>query len=192
MYIDEFDLTKKEKELLKEMEKKKNSDGFYELSFFDFSDWKKDIECELEAAEDEETLSILNSLYEEYGEKEIKTELQELSIISVVNRAISGNMTDEWFRGVVHFMDTRFFVADLEEYPQAKDLKILYLYRVFTNYFSPREIYPSEQIRSFIKEKYLKYAEKKSEYILELLGEDDEMLPDNIDDILLKEIKESF
>lgn len=89
-------------------------------------------------------------------------------------------------------MDTRFFVADLEEYPQAKDLKILYLYRVFTNYFSPRGIYPSEQIRNFIKEEYLKYAEKKSEYLLELLEEDDEMLPDNIGDILLEEIKESF
>ena len=57
----------KEIELLKETKTEKNSDGYYELLFSDFSDFKE-LEKEL-SSEDEETFQILKSLYEEYGEE---------------------------------------------------------------------------------------------------------------------------
>ena len=67
MYMDQEHLKEKENELLKEMKTEKNSDGYYELLFSNFSDWKE-LEREL-STEDEKTFKILKSLYEEYSEE---------------------------------------------------------------------------------------------------------------------------
>ena len=70
MYMDQEHLKEKENELLKEMKTEKNSDGYYELLFSNFSDWKE-LEREL-STEDEKTFKILKSLYEEYSKEELK------------------------------------------------------------------------------------------------------------------------
>lgn len=163
MYMDQEHLKEKENELLKEMKTEKNSDGYYELLFSNFSDWKE-LEREL-STEDEKTFKILKSLYEEYSEEELKKELRNIAEISVINRAIAGNMTEEWFDAavfVVENKDLKDFTDELKKIRRAKDLKILYLYKIFMGKFSQKErFYPSFKTIEFLRDEYLKYSEKK-------------------------------
>ena len=192
MYMDQEHL--KENELLKEMKTEKNSDGYYELLFSNFSDWKE-LEREL-STEDEKTFKILKSLYKEYGEEELKKVLRKLAENSVVNRAIAGNMTAEWFDAavfVVENKDLKDFTDEIEKNPQAKDLKILYLYKIFMGKFSQKErFYPSCKTIEFLRDEYLKYSEKESEYIMNLIELNYDILPDYVDEEILKGIMESF
>lgn len=191
MYMDQEHLKEKENELLKEMKTEKNSDGFYELMFSNFHDWKE-LEREL-ATEDEETFQILKSLYEEYGEEELKKVLRNLAEISVINRAIAGNMTEEWFDAAVFVIENKDFKDEIEKNPRAKDLKILYLYKIFMGKFSQKErFYPSFKTIEFLRDEYLKYSEKKSEYIMNLIELNYDTLPDYVDEEILKGIMESF
>ncbi len=191
MYMDQEHLKEKENELLKEMNTEKNSDGFYELMFSNFCDWKE-LEREL-ATEDEETFQILKSLYEEYGEEELKKVLRNLAEISVINRAIAGNMTEEWFDAAVFVIENKDFKDEIEKNPRAKDLKILYLYKIFMGKFSQKErFYPSFKTIEFLRDEYLKYSEKKSEYIMNLIELNYDILPDYVDEKILKGIIESF
>ncbi len=191
MYMDQEHLKEKENELLKEMNTEKNSDGFYELMFLNFCDWKE-LEREL-ATEDEETFQILKSLYEEYGEEELKKVLRNLAEISVINRAIAGNMTEEWFDAAVFVIENKDFKDEIEKNPRAKDLKILYLYKIFMGKFSQKErFYPSFKTIEFLRDEYLKYSEKKSEYIMNLIELNYDILPDYVDEKILKGIIESF
>lgn len=191
MYMDQEHLKEKENELLKEMKTEKNSDGFYELMFSNFHDWKE-LEREL-ATEDEETFQILKSLYEEYGEEELKKVLRNLAEISVINRAIAGNMTEEWFDAAVFVIENKDFKDEIEKNPRAKDLKILYLYKIFMGKFSQKErFYPSFKTIEFLRDEYLKYSEKKSEYIMNLIELNYDILPDYVDEEILKGIMESF
>lgn len=191
MYMDREHLKEKENELLKEMKTEKNSDGYYELLFSNFSDWKE-LEREL-ATEDEETFQILKSLYEEYGEEELKKVLRNLAEISVINRAIAGNMTEEWFDAAVFVIENKDFKDEIEKNPRAKDLKILYLYKIFMGKFSQKErFYPSFKTIEFLRDEYLKYSEKKSEYIMNLIELNYDTLPDYVDEEILKGIMESF
>lgn len=191
MYMDQEHLKEKENELLKEMKTEKNSDGYYELLFSNFSDWKE-LEREL-ATEDEETFQILKSLYEEYGEEELKKVLRNLAEISVINRAIAGNMTEEWFDAAVFVIENKDFKDEIEKNPRAKDLKILYLYKIFMGKFSQKErFYPSFKTIEFLRDEYLKYSEKKSEYIMNLIELNYDTLPDYVDEEILKGIMESF
>lgn len=191
MYMDQEHLKEKENELLKEMKTEKNSDGFYELMFSNFYDWKE-LEREL-ATEDEETFQILKSLYEEYGEEELKKVLRNLAEISVINRAIAGNMTEEWFDAAVFVIENKDFKDEIEKNPRAKDLKILYLYKIFMGKFSQKErFYPSFKTIEFLRDEYLKYSEKKSEYIMNLIELNYDTLPDYVDEEILKGIMESF
>ena len=191
MYMDQEHLKEKENELLKEMKTEKNSDGFYELMFSNFYDWKE-LEREL-ATEDEETFQILKSLYEEYGEEELKKVLRNLAEISVINRAIAGNMTEEWFDAAVFVIENKDFKDEIEKNPRAKDLKILYLYKIFMGKFSQKErFYPSFKTIEFLRDEYLKYSEKKSEYIMNLIELNYDILPDYVDEKILKGIIESF
>ena len=191
MYMDQEHLKEKENELLKEMNTEKNSDGFYELMFLNFCDWKE-LEREL-ATEDEETFQILKSLYEEYGEEELKKVLRNLAEISVINRAIAGNMTEEWFDAAVFVIENKDFKDEIEKNPRAKDLKNLYLYKIFMGKFSQKErFYPSFKTIEFLRDEYLKYSEKKSEYIMNLIELNYDILPDYVDEKILKGIIESF
>lgn len=194
MYMDQEHLKEKENELLKEMKTEKNSDGYYELLFSNFSDWKE-LEREL-STEDEKTFKILKSLYEEYSEEELKKELRNIAEISVINRAIAGNMTEEWFDAavfVVENKDLKDFTDEIEKNPRAKDLKILYLYKIFMGKFSQKErFYPSFKTIEFLRDEYLKYSEKKSEYIVNLIELNYDILPDYVDEKILKGIIESF
>ena len=179
MYMDQEHLKEKENELLKEMKTEKNSDGFYELMFSNFHDWKE-LEREL-ATEDEETFQILKSLYEEYGEEELKKVLRNLAEISVINRAIAGNMTEEWFDAAVFVIENKDFKDEIEKNPRAKDLKILYLYKIFMGKFSQKErFYPSFKTIEFLRDEYLKYSEKKSEYIMNLIELNYDILPEYV------------
>ena len=191
MYMDQEHLKEKENELLKEMKTEKNSDGYYELLFSNFSDWKE-LEREL-STEDEKTFKILKSLYEEYSEEELKKELRNISEISVINRAIAGNMTEEWFDAAVFVVENKDFKEEIEKNPQAKDIKILYLYKIFMGKFSQKErFYPSFKTIEFLRDEYLKYSEKKSEYIMNLIELNYDTLPDYVDEEILKGIMESF
>ena len=192
MYMDQEHLKEKENELLKEMKTEKNSDGYYELLFSNFSDWKE-LEREL-STEDEKTFQILKSLDEEYGEEKLKNVLRNLAEISVINRAIAGNMTEEWFGGAVFVVEKKEFKDEIERNPQAKDLKILYLYKIFLfiGKFSQKDDYPSYKTRKFLRAEYLKYSEKESEYIMNLVESSYEILPDYVNEEILKEIMESF
>ena len=184
-------LKEKEIELLKEMKTEKNSDGYYELLFSNFSDWKE-LEREL-STEDEKTFQILKSLYEEYSEEELKKVLRNLAEISVINRAIAGNMTAEWFDAAVFVVENKDFKDEIEKNPQAKDLKILYLYKIFMGKFCQKErFYPSCKTIEFLSSEYLKYSEKKSEYIMNLIELNYDILPDCVDKEILKGIMESF
>lgn len=183
-------LNEKENELLKEMKTEKNRDGYYELLFSYFSDWK---ELERELAEDEKTFQILKSLYEEYGEEELKNVLRNLAEISIINRAIAGNMTEEWFDSAVFVVENKDFKDEIEKNPQATDLKILYLYKIFMGKFSQKEsFYPSCKTIEFLTSEYLKYSEKESEYIMNLIELNYDILPDCVDEEILKGIRESF
>lgn len=191
MYMDQEHLKEKENELLKEMKTEKNSDGYYELLFSNFSDWKE-LEREL-STEDEKTFKILKSLYEEYSEEELKKELRNIAEISVINRAIAGNMTEEWFDAAVFVVENKDFKEEIEKNPQAKDIKILYLYKIFMGKFSQKErFYPSFKTIEFLRDEYLKYSEKKSEYIMNLIELNYDTLPDYVDEEILKGIMESF
>lgn len=191
MYMDQEHLKEKENELLKEMKTEKNSDGFYELMFSNFYDWKE-LEREL-STEDEKTFQVLKSLYEEYGEEELKKVLRKLAENSVVNRAIAGNMTEEWFDAAVFVVENKDFKDEIEKNPQAKDLKILYLYKIFMGKFSQKEsFYPSFKTIEFLRDEYLKYSEKESEYIMNLIELNYDILPDYVDEKILKGIIESF
>lgn len=191
MYMDQEHLKEKENELLKEMKTEKNSDGYYELLFSNFSDWKE-LEREL-STEDEKTFKILKSLYEEYSEEELKNELRNIAEISVINRAIAGNMTEEWFDAAVFVVENKDFKEEIEKNPRAKDLKILYLYKIFMGKFSQKErFYPSFKTIEFLRDEYLKYSEKKSEYIMNLIELNYDTLPDYVDEEILKGIMESF
>lgn len=191
MYMDQEHLKEKENELLKEMKTEKNSDGYYELLFSNFSDWKE-LEREL-STEDEKTFKILKSLYEEYSEEELKKVLRNLAEISVINRAIAGNMTEEWFDAAVFVIENKDFKDEIEKNPRAKDLKILYLYKIFMGKFSQKErFYPSFKTIEFLRDEYLKYSEKKSEYIMNLIELNYDILPDYVDEKILKGIIESF
>ncbi len=191
MYMDQEHLKEKENELLKEMKTEKNSDGYYELLFSNFSDWKE-LEREL-STEDEKTFKILKSLYEEYSEEELKNELRNIAEISVINRAIAGNMTEEWFDAAVFVVENKDFKEEIEKNPRAKDLKILYLYKIFMGKFSQKErFYPSFKTIEFLRDEYLKYSEKKSEYIMNLIELNYDILPDYVDEKILKGIIESF
>lgn len=191
MYMDQEHLKEKENELLKEMKTEKNSDGYYELLFSNFSDWKE-LEREL-STEDEKTFKILKSLYEEYSEEELKKELRNIAEISVINRAIAGNMTEEWFDAAVFVVENKDFKEEIEKNPQAKDIKILYLYKIFMGKFSQKErFYPSFKTIEFLRAEYLKYSEKKSEYIMNLIELNYDTLPDYVDEEILKGIMESF
>lgn len=184
-------LKEKEIELLKEMKTEKNNDGYYELLFSNFSDWKE-LEREL-STEDEKTFKILKSLYKEYGEEELKKVLRKLAENSVVNRAIAGNMTAEWFDAAVFVVENKDFKDEIEKNPQAKDLKILYLYKIFMGKFSQKErFYPSFKTIEFLRDEYLKYSEKESEYIMNLIELNYDILPDYVDEEILKGIMESF
>lgn len=192
MYMNQEHLKEKEIKLLNEMKTEKNSDGYYELLFSNFSDWKE-LEREL-ATEDEKTFQILKSLYEEYGEKKLKKELRNLAEISVINRATEGNMTEEWFDGAVFVVENKDFKDEIKRNPEAKDLKILYLYKIFLfiGKFSRKDTYPSYKTRKFLRAEYLKYSEKGSEYIMNLVESSYEILPDYVDEKILKGIMESF
>ena len=191
MYMDQEHLKEKENELLKEMKTEKNSDGYYELLFSNFSDWKE-LEREL-STEDEKTFKILKSLYEEYSEEELKKELRNIAEISVINRAIAGNMTEEWFDAAVFVVENKDFKEEIEKNPQAKDIKILYLYKIFMGKFSQKErFYPSFKTIEFLRDEYLKYSEKKSEYIMNLIELNYDKIPDYVDEEILKGIMESF
>lgn len=191
MYMNQEHLKEKENELLKEMKTEKNSDGYYELLFSNFSDWKE-LEREL-STEDEKTFKILKSLYEEYSEEELKKELRNIAEISVINRAIAGNMTEEWFDAAVFVVENKDFKEEIEKNPQAKDIKILYLYKIFMGKFSQKErFYPSFKTIEFLRDEYLKYSEKKSEYIMNLIELNYDTLPDYVDEEILKGIMESF
>lgn len=191
MYMDQEHLKEKENELLKEMKTEKNSDGFYELMFSNFYDWKE-LEREL-STEDEKTFQILKSLYEESGEEELKKVLRNLAEISVINRAIAGNMTEEWFDSAVYVVENKDFKDEIEKNSQAKDLKILYLYKIFMGKFSQKErFYPSFKTIEFLRDEYLKYSEKESEYIMNLIELNYDILPDYVDEEILKGIMESF
>ena len=191
MYMNQEHLKEKEIKLLNEMKTEKNSDGYYELLFSDFSNWKE-LEREL-ATEDEETFQILKSLYEEYGEEELKIVLRKLAESSVINRAIAGNMTEEWFDSAVYVIENKDFKDEIEKNPQAKDLKILYLYKIFMGkFFQKKCLYPSYKTIKFLRDEYLKYSEKESEYLMNLIELNYEILPDCVDEKILKGIIESF
>ena len=59
--------------------------------------------------------------------------------------------------------------------------------------FSQKErFYPSFKTIEFLRDEYLKYSEKKSEYIMNLIELNYDILPDYVDEKILKGIIESF